>query len=328
VSLEIDHLAEKFIAYLKDQLNDPLIDYESPLTQLKGGFETQIYRFQLKGAQKELSKPLILRLYPERYGTGNAVWESTIQNALAAEGYPVAKAQLVCTDMAILGGAFFIMDFLPGKPMVSAPIETIPELLGRTHAALHTKDPQRLIKSLREQGFQTGAYLLDSKFGRLNDKANRFPWLRGVVDWLIANRPPEPEQLAICHGDFHPLNILIKDGVVTGVLDWPGFIIADPTLDLGTTMVLATIPFKYVAPTLGLDFSNVDFEAFAEQYLDAYQAEKSLDRSYLGYYRVRRCVNALIDGSDGQKVWQHPLIVKDLLAYIFSVTGIHITMPS
>jgi hypothetical protein len=37
-------------------------------------------------------------------------------------------------------------------------------------------------------------------------------------------------------------------------------------------------------------------------------------------------VLALVQGVEGQKVWQHPLIVGDLLAYILDVTGIHITM--
>ena len=68
------------------------------------------------------------------------------------------------------------------------------------------------------------------------------------IDWLLENRPPEPERLAVCHGDFHPLNILVQDGIVTGVLDWPGFIIADPALDIANTIVLSTIPFKHIAP--------------------------------------------------------------------------------
>ena len=66
---EIDHTSENLIAYLRDQLNDPMIGYESPLTQLQGGFATRIYRFQLKGAQKEFAEPLVLRLYPEYYDT-------------------------------------------------------------------------------------------------------------------------------------------------------------------------------------------------------------------------------------------------------------------
>ncbi len=136
-----DQIEGKLLAYLRDELNDSTIEYDSPLTQLQGGFETATYRFQLKGVQKELNKHLVLRLYPEFYGPENAVWESSVQNALAKEGYPVAKAYFTCTDKSILGGAFFIMDFLSGKLMITAPVETIPGILGKAHVALHRIDP-------------------------------------------------------------------------------------------------------------------------------------------------------------------------------------------
>ena len=46
--------------------------------------------FKLKGAPKELSIPLVLRLFPPSYGTKNTVLEKTVQNVLAKEGFPVA----------------------------------------------------------------------------------------------------------------------------------------------------------------------------------------------------------------------------------------------
>ena len=91
---ENDRLNEALLAYLRAELDDARIAYQSHPTRLQGGFETQIYRFQLQGAPEPYAQPLILRLYPARYGTGNAVWESTIQNALAAAAYPVARAYL------------------------------------------------------------------------------------------------------------------------------------------------------------------------------------------------------------------------------------------
>jgi len=324
---EIDTISKNLITYLRDQLHNSAIDYESHLSQLQGGFETQIYRFQLKGAEKEFSNPLVLRLYPEFYGTGNAVWESTIQNVLLDEDYPVAKAHLLCTDMSILGGTFFIMDLLPGKPLVSASMEVVPIILGKAHAALHSIDPKPLIQSFVEQGFDESELLLGNRFDKLKEKGRKFPWLGEAIDWLIENRPPEPKQLVVCHGDFHPLNILVQDDVVTGVLDWPGFLIGDPALDIANTLLLTTIPFKHLAPQLGLDVSDINFDIFTNRYLEAYRTEHDIDESHLPFYRVRRCVNALIQGSEGQSVWQHPLIVGDILEYILSVSGIQITIP-
>jgi len=211
---------------------------------------------------------------------------------------------------------------------VTLPMEIVPKLLGITHAALHKIDPQPLIKSLVAQGVNENTLFLSNRYGWLKEKADQFPWLSTAIDWLLEHQPSEPEQLVICHGDFHPLNILVKDGAVTGVLDWPGFLIADPVLDIANTIVLSTIPFKHLAPMLGLDLAGLNLDGFVESYLVAYQTEQSFDLSKLDYYRVMRCVNALIQGSEGQAVWQHPLIGKDLLDYIHLVTGIEITLPS
>lgn len=117
----------------------------------------------------------MLRLYPQFYGTQNAIWESTVQNVLAGEGYPVARAHVLCTDMSVLGGAFFIMDYLPGRPLAAAPPDSVPRLLGETHADLHDIDPARLIKALDEKGIDPYVYRLESRFDRLRAKAEKWP---------------------------------------------------------------------------------------------------------------------------------------------------------
>ncbi|MFW9894822.1 MAG: phosphotransferase family protein, partial [Candidatus Thorarchaeota archaeon] len=301
----IDKISERLIYYLRDKLNSDMIDYDSPFTQLGGGFQTSIYRFKLKGVPEEISKPLILRLYPQFYGTNNAIWESIVQNMLVGEGYPVAQVYFTCTDMSILGGAFFIMDFLPGKPMMTTPIETIPEMLGKTHANLHSIDPEPLIKLLSDQGIEENTWRLSNHFDWLKDKASKLSWIGDGVDWLIKNRPPESKRLTVCHGDFHPLNILMQDGKVTGVLDWGNFIFADPILDIANTIVVITVPIKHIASVL---FPSVDWQLFTGEYLEAYQSKRLLDCTYLDYYKVMKSVKALIQGFEGLKIWQHPII--------------------
>jgi len=322
-----DHINEKLLAYLREQLDDGEITYQTAPAQVHGGFETQIYRFQLKDAPGEFSHSLILRLYPAFYGTRNAIWESTIQNVLKAAAYPVAKAHLLCTELSVLGGAFFIMDCLPGEPMVNAPMEMVPYLLGKTHAALHRIDPDPLIQSIHAAGIDRSLLFLDQRFDNFRNRIEKYPWLVDAADWLVENRPPEPPQLVVCHGDFHPLNILVQDGQVTGVLDWPGFLIADPVLDIANTIVLSTIPFKHLAPTLGMEISTIDFEKFAEAYFNVYQAETPINSTHLDYYRVRRCVHALLEGAQGQSAWRHPLIIEDLLEFTHAVTGLNINIP-
>jgi aminoglycoside phosphotransferase (APT) family kinase protein len=292
--------------------------YDTPLTQMTGGYETYTYRFRLSGVPEDLARPLVLRIYPQFYGTERAVWESTIQNTLADAGYPVPRAHLTCTDTSVLGGAFFIMQFLPGELMMTAPPESVPGMLGRTHAVLHDIDPEPLLGSLRDLGFDESRYRLDGRLDWLRIEASRHPWLGDGVDWVLQNRPPEPEQLSICHGDFHPLNILVQDGQVTGVLDWPGFIVADPLFDVANTVILTMMSAKHL-------LSLTEWEIVIEMYLGAYRAQRPLDLTHMDYYKARRCVVALMEGADGHNVWQNPLIVKELTECVHSITGIRIT---
>ena len=225
---------------------------------------------------------------------------------------------MTCTDKSILGGAFFIMEYLPGDNIISAPPETIPDLLGETHAALHRIDPALVSTA---QGFATYENSFVGRLDWLNRSANEYPWLRENVDWLIENCPSKSERLAICHGDFHPFNILFEHGKVTGVLDWPGFIIADPVLDVAFTLVYLTIPFRHLYPQIQWDY-------LTQGYLDVYRAQRSLDLTYLDYYRVLRCTTAFVDGADGQELWKHPVIEDSLVEYIHCATEIRVIPPN
>ncbi len=316
-------IAGKLLAYLRDELNDSSIEYDVPLTQLQGGFETVTYQFQLKGAQKELNQCLVLRLYPEYIAPEEVVWDSSVQNTLADTGYPVARTYLTCNDISILGGAFFIMDFLPGKPMMTAPIETVPNMLADIHVALHSIDPGPLIKSLNEQGFDENRYLFNTMFDAVAKLPKKLSWIRDTAEWMVDNRPPEPGRLAICHGDFHPNNILIQDGQVTGVLDWH-LTIADPAYDIAYSIQVITVHTKAVMP----NSEWARYEMLSQRYQESYQEQIPLDSAKLNYYRVVNSLRTLIGGFLGNQHLSHPLIVKNLIEFINKVTGIQVTMPN
>lgn len=320
-------ISERLLDYLRAELKNPKLSYAADLKQLQGGYETRIFQFRLEGVRAEYAHPLVLRLYPQFYGTQNATWESTVQNVLAGVDYPAAKTHFVCVDLSILGGAFFIMDHIPGQLLMFTSPEIVPKILGRVHAELHALNPQPLIDSLKKQGIDQYGYSLDARLDWLGSRTEQHPWLQEGFRWLIENRPSEPERLSVCHGDFHPLNILVKDGKVSGVLDWGGFSITDPIFDIANTIVLMTIPAKNLFSSWD-GMPPIDWDLAAELYLSEYQTHRTVDKSNLDYYIVRRCLFALIQGVEGQKVWQHPLIIQDLVDYVKKITGIRVTLPA
>ena len=326
LSENINQIEDKLISYLRVKLNNPMIGYKESLTPLQGGCETHVYYFKLNGVQEELSNTLVLRLYPNFYDPKDVVLEKTIQDLLASEGLPVPRTYFICTDITILGGAFFIMEFLQGKLMLTAPLETIPHMLGETHANLHKLNPEPLIKSLNEQGIKN--FRLTNNLDKLYSLGNKQIWLHPVIEWLKENRPDGKDQLVICHGDFHYLNLLINEENVSGILDWSCFLVADPLFDVANTIVIITLISKHLLPLAIASFSIVNWETFAQKYLSAYQMiNPILNLKHLNYYMVRRCFEAIIQGIEGQEALQNPLIVNDMIKCISDKTGLLINVP-
>ncbi len=268
-------------------------------------------------------KPLVLRLFPEYRGPEDAVWESVVQNVLAARGFPVPRVHLTCTDKSILGGAFFIMDFIEGENMLAASFGTFPERLGELHAALHNIDAEPVIKALVEKGISEHLLRLDTRYDWLKQAVqNDCPWLGEVVEWLLENRPPEPERLSICHGDFHPMNILVKDGEVTGVIDWGTFRLADQASDLANSINLINIHGEWL-----LSLSQLEVEGVIEKYTDSYLKQNPVSLENIPYYRVLSCVLSLRSGAAGLELLRLPYAVKGTTDYIQKTTGILILPP-
>ena len=324
---DIAQLSASLLTYLRHELHSPDLAYATGPVQLLGGQETHTFRFALSGVPRDLSGPLVLRLYRAADRGQSALLESTVQTVLADAGYPAARARLVCTDPSVLEAPFFVMDLLPGQTMGASPQADSPERLGRAHAALHALDSEPLVRALGERGIEPHEYSLSRGRKWLAERGRVHVWLREATEWLLDMSPPEASRPSICHGDFHFLNVLFEGGSVSGVLDWPGFAVADPAYDVANTMVLTTIPSKVIA-TQDERFAAVDWERAAQLYLQEYLSQRALDTANLEYYRARRCISALQQGADGQRIWQHPLIVRDLVSYIHAVTGLRVEIPN
>ena len=158
------------------------------------------------------------------------------------------------------------------------------------------------------------------------------------VEWLVRHRPPRPEPRAICHGDFHPYNILMAAGRVTGVLDWPHAIVADPAFDVATTLViLRLVPMEVsdlAAPLRWL--ANAARPLLVGGYLRRYGRRRPLDRNKLGYYEAAACMKALVragqlrgasTGEAAANVLFESAYTERVLRHFRAITGITPSLP-
>jgi len=93
-------------------------------------------------------------------------------------------------------------------------------------AALHVLDARPLVETMESSGArETVAFA--SLLAQLHDRIERhaLDGLRPAMQWLLMHQPPSPARPVICHGDFHPQNVMMVRGVVTGVLDWPNALV-------------------------------------------------------------------------------------------------------
>ncbi len=293
----------------------PRMGYAVPPARISGGTNCFIYRLLLNGAPPHLGGPLVLRLYPRGRGEYRVVKEAAFQNALAAAGYPAPRVHLHEADPSILGGAFLVAEFRPGETLgVSA---ALPDRLAEFHAVLHDIDPAAAIDAFRGLEWEEGRYRFDAASEvALLHRWQRLPErLRPVVGWLSENPPPEGGSPVICHGDFHPFNILVEGGRVTGVLDWSNVVLASPELDVARTMSFAAVAARHLR-------ALSDPSGIMRRYLARYRELRTVDDARLEYFRIRHSLLALANAAGSWAIWQDPVIARELEADILRVTGI------
>ena len=306
--MELGNISHKLLKYLKTYYKNPKLEYKNPPTRFGHGITTYIYKFQLKNVQPKLSQPLVLRLFPADFLEKLAFKEGTIQNVLHEENYPVAKVHIICEEEKWVGGEFIIMDFLNGETMgESLPREVILGKLAETHVNLHKIDPAKVIEKLKSSTIKPewydGTIFIDTF-------AKKSEMLKPALKWMKENEPSD-RQNVLCHGDFHPGNILVDDVKVSGVLDWSASRIGEPERDVASTFCNLTIYGPMAIP----DF---DWDGYAENYIQEYQLLSKLDFEKLNYYKAVNSVGAIEVLELYQLAQEIPLEVKERAISLFN----------
>lgn len=336
-------IADQLLAALRQLSGDSNLDYTETPQRLTGGYETLTYGFQLSAESGELSGPLILRLFNNPGDTDQSRRESAFQNSLADLGYPVPRV-VAQFDDGIANRPFNVMERIEGAPMMDeASLD--PENIGRVidwlatvHTRLHQIPSAPVIEAVEKAGFSLARFSLDGRLRYMQRyfEGDTFDALRPGFDWLIANRPAERESPSVCHGDFHPGNIMVKDGEVTGVIDWPGAAFADPEFDVGSSVVLLKVGAAMIDPA-AVPFA----QQMVSMYLKRYNELSPLDMGKLDYYEALRNFRAFIRGTAlrtpgvdpelaprDQYPWASEFATHALQARLAEITGINLPLPA
>ncbi|MGH7396902.1 MAG: phosphotransferase, partial [Candidatus Rokuibacteriota bacterium] len=208
-----------------------------------------MFAFCLSAAPAAWSGPLILRVLSPTQDPQRALRERATQNALAALGYPVPRVLAACADRGPLGAGFLVMERAPGRPLLDSRRPGVGRVLAETHARLHALNPEALLRALDDEGraagwgFDRDTVSYEGHLAALDRRIRQagLAGLSAAMRWVSERRAGPAAPRVICHGDFHPQNLLAVEGQVTAVLDWPNVVVAEPEYDVASTRVILTL---------------------------------------------------------------------------------------
>ena len=218
--------------------------------------------------------------------------EHKIISALGSTDVPVAPALGLCTDDAVNGAPFYVMDFVDGLIIRDTAIVSGLSLdarrnastsIAETLAKIHAIDPDAV--GLGDLGKKEDyvARQLKRWYGQwTQSKTRELAEIDEVHDALLA-RIPEQGAPAIVHGDYRLDNCMADhEGNVIAVLDWELCTLGDPMADVGLLAVYWTDPDEggvlLTAPTMADGFLR------RREVLEAYAAASGRDLSQVDYY--------------------------------------------
>ncbi|WP_062731464.1 phosphotransferase [Sphingobium abikonense] len=229
--------------------------------QFKGGQSNPTYKLTTPG------RTYVLRRKPpgELLRGAHAVErEARVLTALGRAGYPVAHVHGLCTDDAVIGSWFYVMDMVEGRIFWDAAFPEIHEderaayfaAMNETLAQLHRFDPETV--GLGDYG-RPGNYF-ERQIARwsrqyLEDKAaGRDPGMDRLIEWLPTAIPPGDET-RIVHGDFRCDNMIFHPTQprVLAVLDWELSTLGHPLADFAYHAMMYRMPPDIVAGLGGAD---------------------------------------------------------------------------
>ena len=350
--LDDAEVAHRLLYHLAHVFGCPDAVYIAGPARIQGGFDAAIFGFTLDRVPPSLAEPLILRLSRADADPGRVKLETVVQNTLAEMGFPAPRVMVTESDPGILGGPFMVMTRLSGQTLAHG-IEglgagtslvgqlqllfNLPALLARIidqwvamQICLHQLPAETLLRAVTAAGIDAEAITFEGQLARLRTIVERSDLigLKPGLAWLDDHRPAQAREAAICHGDFHPLNILADKNQPTGVIDWANAVIAESAMDVGSAIAnMSAVPLPL--PWALRVTAHAIIGATLRRYQRTYRTLRPLDDQAVLYYEVFRAVAQLIwvgqaraAGRVGSGAFHSATGVGNLIALIKKLSGV------
>ncbi|CAN7414846.1 phosphotransferase [Variovorax sp. LjRoot84] len=227
-------------------LDRNLDGFKGPLTveMFKGGQSNPTYKLVTPTQSYVMrAKPgPVAKLLPSAHAVER---EFKVMSGLAGTGVPVPRMYCLCEDEAVIGRAFYVMEFMAGRVlwdqslpgMSNAERAAVYDEMNRVIAALHTvKFAER---GLADYG-KPGNYF-ERQIGRWSKQyvasiTQPIPEMDRLMEWLPAHIPAsarDEKMTSIVHGDYRLDNLMFHatEPRAIAVLDWELSTLGHPLAD-------------------------------------------------------------------------------------------------
>jgi aminoglycoside phosphotransferase (APT) family kinase protein len=200
-------------------------------------------------------------------------------SALAGTGVPVPRVHALCTDDAVIGSMFYVMDHVDGRIFWDQrlPEQALDERaamfdsMNATIAALHLIDPAAVgLGDFGRPGNYFARQLARWTKQYRASETEPIEAMDRLIDWLPQRVPPDGD-VRIVHGDFRMDNLIFHktEPRVVAVLDWELSTLGDPLVDFAYHAMSWRIAPELFRGLAGIDFAALGIPNEA-QYLAAY----------------------------------------------------------
>ena len=260
-------------------------------TTVTGGLDSYVHFVELNGGAlpPEWQQPLVVRVLPAADRLAQAKREAAVQTWAADHGYTAPRVLAVLDTTDGIGLPTQVMERAPGKAMIAAITGRPWQTRRRIHqlAALAAQ-----LHALPTDGWPGPAEPLGVVEHRLS-LPRRVVAERDVPDLATALAAAESltprtinDERVICHGDFHPLNVVVGDGDCASVIDWTDAALGPREADVSRTALLFNV--AVIAASSGIEravLSRVG-PRMGRRYLYAYEQHAPLDHNLLRVWEV------------------------------------------
>ena len=193
--------------------------------------------------------------------------EFRVMRTLDGTAVPVARVLALCEDDAVIGSAFYIMEYVDGRILWDTtlpgctPDERVAmfDSMNATIAALHSVD----YGAAGLEGFGRPDNYLARQIGRWSkqyraSETRPIAAMDRLIDWLPA-RMPGRDGTAVVHGDYRMDNVIFHptEPRVIAVLDWELSTLGDPVVDFAYHAMAWRLPPALFRGLAGVDFAGL-----------------------------------------------------------------------